>query len=62
MTDEAKLKKRKPRKSDGTIYVCKCECGGRVRGSWGFGRLWTYCESCSPVQHIDVRRLRRGAP
>ena len=53
---EAKAALRKPRNSDGTVYVCKCECGGRVRGAFSFGRLWSYCESCTPVQKVRVKR------
>lgn len=30
-------------------YICKCECGGQVRGVEQFGRLFTWCEKCSPV-------------
>lgn len=29
--------------------ICKCECGGTVRGFEDFGRLWTWCDRCSPV-------------
>ena len=35
-------------KRDGK-YICKCECGGQVRGIESFGRLWTWCEKCTPV-------------
>ena len=49
---DAKYANRKPRKSDGTIYVCQCECGGRVRGVWQFGRLFSYCEKCTQM-HAD---------
>jgi hypothetical protein len=35
-------------------YICRCECGGQVRGIEDFGRLWTWCEKCSPVQVIHV--------
>lgn len=30
-------------------FICKCECGGQVRGVEQFGRLFTWCESCTPV-------------
>jgi len=36
------------KKKDGK-FICKCECGGQVRGVEGFGRLWTWCEKCTPV-------------
>lgn len=29
-------------------FVCRCECGGQVRGVESFGRLWTWCEKCTP--------------
>ena len=32
-------------------YVCKCECGGQVRGIKDFGRLFTWCEKCTPVEN-----------
>ena len=48
------LSKTKPRKSDGSVYVCKCECGGNVRGVRDFGQLWTWCEKCTPVQTVKV--------
>ena len=33
--------------------ICKCECGGQVRGVKDFGRLRTWCEKCSPVVKFD---------
>lgn len=36
------------KKQDGK-YICKCECGGQVRGVEQFGRLFTWCETCTPV-------------
>lgn len=44
----AKREKREGR------HVCKCECGGEVRGIEQFDRLWTWCERCSPVVRIPV--------
>lgn len=32
--------------------ICQCECGGTVRGVHEFGRLFTYCEKCTPVVRI----------
>ncbi len=29
--------------------VGKCECGGTVRGVRDFGRLFTWCEKCTPI-------------
>lgn len=40
-------------KQDGR-YVCKCECGGQVRGVGQFGRLWTWCTKCTPVVTVKV--------
>lgn len=34
--------------------ICKCECGGTVRGVEDFGQLWTWCERCTPVEKITV--------
>lgn len=47
-----KLKQKRPRKSDDTIYVCKCQCGGSVRGTFAFDQLFSYCERCTPVVKI----------
>ena len=33
--------------------ICKCECGGTVRGFEDFGQLWTWCEKCTPVVKIS---------
>lgn len=38
--------------------VCRCKCGGWVMGVKDFGRLWTYCTKCTPVQVVKVDRLR----
>lgn len=35
-------------------YVCKCECGGQVRGVEQFGRLFTWCTKCTPVVTVKV--------
>jgi hypothetical protein len=35
-------------------FVCKCECGGSVRGIEEFGQLWTWCEKCTPVVRVDI--------
>jgi hypothetical protein len=34
--------------------ICRCECGGWVRGQEGFGRMWTYCDKCTPVIKISL--------
>lgn len=41
----------KRRKLEGR-HICKCECGGEVRGIKDFGRLFTWCEKCTPVEKI----------
>lgn len=38
--------------------ICKCECGGTVRGIDQFDRLWTWCESCTPVVTISRAALQ----
>ena len=48
----------KRRKLEGR-HVCKCECGGEVRGVKEFGRLWTWCEECSPVVTIKTDALNK---
>lgn len=42
------------KRADGSKRICRCECGGWVRGVEGFGRLWTYCTKCTPVQTIRI--------
>lgn len=32
--------------------ICKCECGGEVRGVESFGRMFSWCEKCTPVVTI----------
>ena len=58
-TTNEQLRKRRPAK-DGSICVCRCECGGWVRGVFSFGYLWTWCMKCSPVEVIDVSKLNRA--
>lgn len=41
-----------------TRYVCKCQCGGNVRGVRDFGRLWTWCTKCTPVVKVNLGRLK----
>lgn len=55
MTTPAKGReiKEKIRKVEGR-FVCRCECGGEVRGVRQFGRLWTWCTKCSPVVVINL--------
>lgn len=52
---------KKKRSRDGTRFICKCECGGNVRGARSLGRLWTFCDLCSPTTIIDVDKLRSAA-
>lgn len=35
-------------------FVCRCECGGQVRGISSFGRMFTWCEKCTPVVKVQV--------
>lgn len=39
--------------------IGKCECGCTVRGIEEHGRLFTWCEKCTPV--VVVKRTRRAA-
>lgn len=34
--------------------ICKCECGGEVRGIDQFGQLFTWCEKCTPVEKVKL--------
>jgi hydrogenase maturation factor len=33
-------------------HIGKCECGGIVRGVEDFGRLWTWCDRCTPTINV----------
>jgi hypothetical protein len=35
-------------------HICKCECGGEVRGIEQFDRLFTWCEKCTPVNVVKI--------
>lgn len=39
-----------------TRFICKCECGGNVRGMRDFGQLWTWCTRCTPVVKVVLKR------
>jgi hypothetical protein len=39
------------KKKDGK-HICKCECGGEVRGVESLGRMFTWCEKCTPITKI----------
>jgi hypothetical protein len=34
--------------------IGRCECGGSVRGHDAFGRLFSWCERCTPVEAVNV--------
>ncbi len=39
-----------------------CECGGIMDYDYSFGRVWSVCKTCTPVQKINVNKLRpKGA-
>jgi hypothetical protein len=42
-----------------TRFICKCECGGNVRGVKQFGQLFTWCTKCTPVVKINVAKLKK---
>lgn len=42
---------------DDTEYVCKCECGGEVRGTRMGERLFTVCMKCTPVVTVPASAL-----
>ncbi len=35
----------------------RCQCGGRMVYTHDFGRVFSYCASCTPVVKIDCRAL-----
>lgn len=46
-----------PKREPKDRRICRCECGGWVRGVREFDRLWTYCDKCSPVVKITPAAL-----
>lgn len=41
-----------------TRFVCKCECGGNVRGVCAFGQWFTWCTKCTPAVDVNSNRIR----
>jgi len=39
-------------------YVCRCECGGMVRGVRQFGMLFTWCVRCTPKVVVNLKKLK----
>ncbi len=35
-------------------YICKCECGGDVRGVDQFGMTFSVCMRCTPVVRVLI--------
>lgn len=31
-----------------------CECGGKMEYTFSFGRIWSCCSKCSPVQTVKI--------
>ncbi len=50
--------KRMEQKPDGR-FVGRCSCGGSVRCVRGLGRLFTWCNKCTPVRKIkgNLKRM-----
>lgn len=42
--------------------ICQCECGGQVFGVEQFGRLWTWCDRCTPIVKVTLKRSMLGEP
>lgn len=36
-----------------------CQCGGKILYSWDFSRWFSYCDTCSPVQKINLAKLKK---
>ncbi len=53
----ARQKKKKRPKGE---YIGRCECGGDVRGVRSFGRLWSWCERCTPVVTVRLSKMLTG--
>ncbi len=40
----------------------RCECGGRMLYDFDFGRVWSACDTCTPVVHVDISKIMLGMP
>lgn len=36
----------------------KCECGGTMLYSFSFDRVWSVCDTCTPVETVNMNVLR----
>jgi hypothetical protein len=43
----------------GGRYICKCECGGNVYGVRQFGRVFSWCDTCTPVVKVNYGALSK---
>jgi hypothetical protein len=34
----------------------RCSCGGVMEYAASFGRVWSVCKRCTPVQKVTIRR------
>lgn len=34
----------------------KCECGGKMKYAFDFGRVWSWCEKCTPKVKVKVSK------
>lgn len=34
----------------------RCICGGKIEYAFSFGRVWSVCRKCSPVQKVGINR------
>lgn len=39
-----------------------CECGGKMIYDVSFGRVWSVCDTCTPVVHVDKKEMYIGRP
>lgn len=53
------MNSRTMKKKYGLKLPYRCECGGVLDFDYDFGRVWSACKKCSPVQKIDVNEIRR---
>ena len=49
---------KKPTKQSKPRLPKRCECGGKMVYAFAFDRVWSDCETCSPVTIIDPDVLK----
>lgn len=36
-----------------------CKCGGLIEYTFSHGRVWSFCQKCTPVERIIMHRMKK---